>query len=39
MLWTSDTKQSLNLPYHGKQFSKSFQTLEAEATRHYANYF
>ena len=36
MSWTSGSKQSSNLPCHGKYLSKSSETLETESTRHYA---
>ena len=37
VMWcTSDSKQSLNILCLGKYLSKSFETLKAETTRHYA---
>ena len=39
MRWTSDSKQSLNKLCLGKYLSKSFETLNAETTRHYAKIF
>ena len=38
MWWTSDSKQSLNILCLGKYLSKSFETLKAETTRHYAKH-
>ena len=34
--WTSRSKQSLFMLFFGKYFLKSFETLVAETTRHYA---
>ena len=36
MSWRSGSKKSLNLLYHNKLLSKSFETLETETERHYA---
>ena len=38
MSWTFDSKQSLNTICIGKYLSKSFETLKAETTRHYARH-
>ena len=39
MWWTSDSKLSLNIVCLSKYLSKSFETLKAETTRHYAKHF
>ena len=36
ILWTSDSKQSLNTLCLGMYFSKSFENLGTETTRHHA---